>query len=260
MIDDDIAVICDKCGCEFDAHESMPDPETDLGDFCFECYLEMEEKWDVKRGIAFLQCELPSMEDFMKDYKKFAKGSLDPRSMENNCHAAANTLVQLVKDKFDIKLQRGHWLGIDVRHGTGTVQQHSWTKIHLKDNNVEFIVDPTQWVFTGAEPSLCIVDADDNRYDVGGYGMKEAILGKKKFPERKGKLTTTKFSDSTKKWLSGQCDRDWSKWSLDEMFVLANMDPRSMFGHQKEIFDAILKSGNKGLIPLEGLALVTGEM
>ena len=253
-------VICDECGCEFDAHESMPDPETNRGDYCFECFLEIEYKWDVKRGIAFLQCELPSMDDFMKGYKKFAKGSLDPKAMENNCHAAANALVQLVKDKLDIKLQRGHWIGIDARHNSRTVQQHSWTKVRIPDNNVEFIVDPTQWVFTGANPSLCIVDSDDERYDVGGYAMKKAICEKKEFPERKGNLFKTKFSDSTKKWLSSQSDRDWSAWSTDEIFILANMDPREMGGHQKEIFKAIAGQGHKGFIPLEGWALAMGEM
>jgi len=253
-------VICDKCFHVFDSDESMPDPETDLGDYCFACYLEMEYAWDVKRGIAFLKGELPSMDDFMKGYKKFAKGSLDPQKMENNCHAAASAMVKLVERKLNIKLQRGHWLGIDARHGNRTVQQHSWTKVRIPDNNVEFIVDPTQWVFNGMLPSIAVVESDDLRYDIGGYGMKQALFGAKKFPDRKGKLIKSCLGDAAKKWLSRQSDRDWSLWTIEEIFIIANIDPRSMCGNQKEIFGAIIKNGNKGFIPLEGLALAMDEM
>ena len=250
-----------SCGREFPAHESMPDPETKRGDYCFECYVDMEYEWDVKRGTEWLQINLPDMNTFMQGYKKFAKGSLDPEKMANNCHAAAHTLVQLVKGKMDIKLQRGHWTGGDVRKDNKrTVAQHSWTKVKVPDNNVMFIVDPTQWVFTGQEPYLCIVSEDDGRYDVGGYGIKSALLGEKVFPKRAGKLMASTLSDEAYQWLKSRNKRDWTKWTLDEMFVIANMDPRSMCGNQKEIFNAIIKSGNKGLIPLEGLALALGEM
>ena len=260
-MDMDDLIICDKCECEFESHESMPNPETDSGDYCFKCHLDMEHDWNLKRGIAFLECELPSMAAFMKGFKKFVKGSLDPRSLENNCHAAATTLVKLVNGKLAIKLQRGHWMGTDVRNNNRTMQQHSWTKVQIPDNDIEFIIDPTQWVFTGADPSLSIVDANDNRYDVGGYATKQLLYGKMiYFPDRKGKLTETKFSNSTKKWLSTKADRDWSLWSNDEMFSLANMDPRTMDGHQKEIFNTIVKQGKKAFIPLEGLAIASGKM
>jgi hypothetical protein len=247
-------VICDKCDCEFPAHESMPDPETDLGDYCFECYVDMEYEWDVKRGTAWLKVHLPSLEDFMKGYKRIAKGTLNPRSMENNCHAAANTLVQLVKDKMKIKPQRGHWTGGDVRSAGRVMQQHSWTQVSVPDNNIQFVVDPTQWVFTGAEPSLCISTEDDTRYDIGGYHVKEAILGKKVIPERNGPTVKSNLNKEARDWLKKQADRDWSVWTIEEQFVLANMDPRAMLC-AKDIFKAIIDGGNKGLIPLEGLEL-----
>jgi hypothetical protein len=145
-----MVLFCDNCGCEFPASESTPHPETEIGDYCFECHLELEHNYDVERGVARLKLELPSMKEFMKGFKNIAKGSSDPRKMEGNCHAAATILVELLKNKLDIKLQRGHWVGTDARSNSRHMQQHSWTKIKLPDIDMEFIVDPTQWVFTGA--------------------------------------------------------------------------------------------------------------
>ena len=254
-----IQLVCEKCEAEINDGDDMSHPETGCGNYCFECYIELEHDWNVKRGIAFLECELPSLDDFMRGYKKFAFGSLNPRSMENNCHAASSALVKILGKKCNIKLQRGHWIGMDIRNKTRSMQQHSWTKVRIPGNDVEFIVDPTQWVFTGDNPSLCIVDADDCRYDIGGYGIKAALY-KHDFPERTGTLRKTNLSDSPKKWLSSQFNRDWSVWSIDEILALANMDPRSMAGNEKEIFDAIVKSGNEAFIPVDGLALAMGKM
>ena len=250
-------LICDKCGCEFPSDQSMPHPETDLGDYCFECHLENEDEWNFAKGKTWLEERLPSLDEFMVAYKNFAKGkSLDPRSMENNCCAAANALFQLMKGKLDIKTERGHWLGKDARGNGRGLQQHSWTSVRVPDNDIRFIIDPTQWVFTGKEPGLYICDADDNRYDIGGYKMKAALNGHKPFPERKGKVSKSGLSTKAKDWLKDQADRDWSEWSIEELFFLANMDPRNMGGFGKEIFQAIIKGGNKGFIPLEGLDLV----
>lgn len=252
---DEIQICCDGCGCDYPANLSMPDPETDRGDYCFECYDDLVYKWDVKRGTAWLKLHLPDLDTFMKAYQKYAKGSLDPRKMENNCHAAANALCKLMKGKMEIKLERGHWVAPDARGNNKAFQQHSWTSVRVPGNNIQFIVDPTQWVFTGAEPDLCISNEDDRRYDIGGYTVKQAILGKREIPKRKGKTTKTGFGKKTKEWLSHHSDRDWSVWTIDEMFVIANMDPRNMGGHAKEIFEAIIKTGNLGMIPMEGLDL-----
>lgn len=248
-------VICDKCGRDFAAHKSMPDPETACGDYCFECYSDVAYKWDNKRGTAWLKFHLPSLEDFMKAYKKYAKGSLDPRKMENNCHAAANALIQLLKGKMEIKLERGHWLGGDVRTPNTPFQQHSWTSVQVPDNDIVFIVDPTQWIFTGAEPALCISNEDDRRYDIGGYNIKAAILGEKVIPERSGKTIKNNLPKAAKEWLNAKSSRDWSVWTVDEMFAIANMDPRRMQGNAKSIFKAIIACGHKGFIPLEGFDL-----
>lgn len=254
-MEDEAHICCDRCGCDYPANLSMPDPETNLGDFCFECFTVIEYKWDVERGTAWLNLNLPNLDVFMKAYKKYAKGSLDPRKMENNCHAASNALFQLLKKKMTIKLERGHWLGGDVRNDDKSFQQHSWTSVEVPGNNIKFIVDPTQWVFTGMQPELCISNEDDRRYDIGGYRVKQAILGKKIIPERTGKTIKNKLGESDRKWLAHLADRNWDVWTTEEMFVIANMDPRNMSGHAKNIFKAILDCGMAGFIPLEGLTL-----
>ncbi len=255
MVEDEASIMCDKCGSDFPAHTSMPDPATERGDFCFECYLKLEDEHKFDSGKEWLEDRLPSLKDFMKAYQKYAKGSLDPLKMENNCAAAANALFQLMKGKLDIKTERGHWVGSDARGGGQGLQQHSWTSVSVPDNDIRFIIDPTQWVFTGREPGLYICDSDDSRYDIGGYRMKAALQGNKPFPERKGKLFKSGLSPKVQDWMKDLADRNWTQWSIDEIFFLSNMDPRNMAGFGKEIFQAIIKSGNKGFIPLEGLDL-----
>jgi len=247
--------ICDKCLCDFPADTSMPDPETNSGNFCYDCYLNLEYQWDNKRGIAWLKEHLPSLENFMKAYKTYAKGSLDPRKMENNCHAAATALVKLLKDKMDITVERGHWVAPDVRRAKIPFQQHSWTSVRVPNNSIVFIVDPTQWVFTGKEPELCISNEDDRRYDIGGYNIKAAILGEKVIPERNGTTVKSNLPKAAKEWLNSKAPRDWSIWTVEEIFVIANIDPRKMNGNAKSIFKAIIDCGHEGFIPLEGFDL-----
>lgn len=251
----EVHVICEQCDCEFSADQSMPDPETELGDLCPECYYEATYQWDIRKGTKWLKDNLPSLPDFMKAYQKYAKGSLDPRDMENNCHAAATALFKLLKNKMDIKVERGHWVASDVRRNHVPFQQHSWTSVRVPDNNVAFIVDPTQWVFTGETPSLCISTEDDRRYDIGGYNIKAAILGEKVIPERSGRTIKSNLPKAAKEWLNAKASRDWSVWTVDEIFVIANMDPRTMQGNAKTIFKAIIDCGHKGFIPLEGFDL-----
>jgi hypothetical protein len=247
-------VVCDKCECEFHADESMPHPKDGRGDYCFECLTEVTHEYDVERGTAYIKRFLPTLEDFMVGYQKHAKGhSLDYMILVGNCHAAANTLVQMTKNKLDIKLQRGHWLGNDAREERAgfPMQQHSWTLVKVEGNPVQFIVDPTQWVFTGRQPGIAIVDEDDRRYDMGGYNMKAAILGAPKIAAREGKLVPSKLSKKAQAELNRLAPRDWTQWTPGEMITIANLDPRNL-PLAKEIFTAIIKCGNKGFIPLEG--------
>lgn len=251
-MDDENNIVCNKCGSDFPAYQSMPYPGTHSGDLCFQCYDNLAYEWDVKRGIEQVKRLLPSIEDFMLGFKKYAKGSsLDPQILENNCHAAAHTLVEMLKGDHKIKIERGHWHGIDARKGGKTVAQHSWTSLVLPENCITFFVDPTQWVFNGTAPEICVTDEDDTRYDIGGYKLREAMLGKRELPVRKGKLKKSGLKKEAKEWLAQLADRDWSKWTDGEMITIANMDPRNI-PLAKPIFSAIINCGNAGFIPIEG--------
>jgi hypothetical protein len=255
---EDIETCCNKCHHDFPLYESMPDPETNTGDYCLDCFTDLEYIYDEKRGRKWLRDQLPSMEEFMKGYKRIAKGkSSNPRSLENNCHAAAITLIELLKGKVEVEIQRGHWLGNDARKGnTRTAQQHSWVKARVPDNNIGFIIDPTQWVFNGQSPTICLSTEDDDRYDLGGYRMKEAILGEKVIPERKGKLKPSHLDKNVRAWLNGKSPRDWTKWTDEEAFVIANINPKRMGGYATKIFEALEKCGYRAFIPCDARMLV----
>lgn len=257
-MEDECHVICDECGCDFPADTSMPHPEDDTGDFCFECYTGLLYKWDVKRGEAWLKLNLPSMDEFMVEYRKVCKAkNATPEQMEGNCHGAAMSLVSLCKRKgMDIELQRGHWLGDDVREERKhfPMQQHSWTRVNVPDNGVIFLVDPTQWVFTGKQPEFGISNEDDRRYDLGSYNIRKAFIDTS-IPERTGKTKKSGLSKAAMDWLNGIALRDWSVWTNEEMIKIANLDPRGMT-YIKEVWQAIIKAGNKGFIPIDGREMV----
>jgi hypothetical protein len=257
-MDTECNVICDECGHDFPADQSMPHPEDDTGDFCFECFVDLEYKWNVKRGAAWLKINLPTADEFLAEYRKVAKaknGTLE--SMEGNCHGAAMALVNVCKAKgLDIELQRGHWLGTDVRaeRSEFPMQQHSWTRMSVPDNQVRFIVDPTQWVFVGGSPTFGITDEDDKRYDLGSYTIRKAFCDDT-IPARSGKTKKSGLSKKAQEWLNNISPRDWSVWTDQEMIKIANFDPRGMM-HIKEVWQAIIKAGNIGFIPLDGRTMV----
>ena len=128
------------------------------------------------------------MEQFLKIFCRHCK--LQPRTarLEGNCHARLPALVEhLQKKNLDVKIKRGHWLGEDVRpeRRDHVAQQHSWVEMEVPDSSTVFYVDPTQFVFTGAEPSIGISTKDDYRYDPGGYTLRELCMGARQMPGTK---------------------------------------------------------------------------
>ena len=251
-------IVCDRCGEDTPSDQTMSHPEDDTGDLCIECYDHLSYEWDVNRGIAWLKLNLPTMDEFMVEYRKIAKvKNAKPEDMEGNCHGASMALVNVCKARgFNIELQRGHWLGHDVREERKhfPMQQHSWTKVRLPDNNVGFLVDPTQWVFVGGSPRFGITDEDDKHYDLGSYIIRKAFCDDT-IPVRTGKTTKSGLSKKAKEWLNNISPRDWSVWTNQEMIKIANFDPRGK-EHIKEVWQAIIKAGNIGFIPLDGRYMV----
>jgi hypothetical protein len=139
-------------------------------------------------------------------------------------------------------------------------QQHSWVEIEVPDSAIVFYADPTQFVFTGAKPSISISNKDDHRYDPGSYALREICMGPHQMPERNGSSThPSKLSNGAKQVIAALYGkRDWSRWTREEMHVVANTNPEKLAGYAKEIFTSIKESGNRSLIPIDARMEIIG--
>ncbi len=160
----------------------------------------------------------------------------------------------LRQKKVECRLKRGHWLGGDVRPSRRDFigQQHSWVQVTVPGNGIIFYADPTQYVFTGAEPCISISNEDDHRYDPGGYTLRQLAMGPRTMPAREGAAEITNLSEGARRKLGdlyGQ--RDWRRWTEAEMIVVANTDPRNLGSFAKEIFQKISQLGHRAWIPID---------
>ena len=246
---------CDQCGEEVDSCQTMPSPETGTGDLCPDCYEKACYKHQDRLGRAWIQQQLPSMAEFMGIYAAFCRISEEEAQLEGNCHAAAGALVKCLRQKkVECRLKRGHWLGGDVRPSRRDFigQQHSWVQVAVPGNGIIFYADPTQYVFTGAEPCISISNEDDHRYDPGGYTLRQLAMGPRTMPAREGAAEITNLSEGARRKLGdlyGQ--RDWRRWTEAEMIVVANTDPRNLGSFAKEIFQKISQLGHRAWIPID---------
>jgi hypothetical protein len=256
-----MTVTCDKCDKEFDSAESMPWPGEDHGDLCMECLMDAEYDYHVKKGTEEIQKHLPSMVSFTKEYKKrHATSRLTTPLMrhvtEGNCHPAAVLLVDLLSGTkgLAIKLKRGHWLGKDARPSRRDfpAQQHSWTEVRLDSNPIVFLVDPTQFAFTGAKPGIAISTEDDDRYDPGSFKFHRIIHGPTQLPARFGKEIESGLSKELKKdFAAAYGDRDWRVWTEAEIFAIANDNPARFGSLAREVYSIIEVAGYGAFIPVD---------
>lgn len=256
--------VCSKCGHETDLREAMPHPVTQ-NDLCLDCYIEVDDAVKLGKATKDLQQCLPSPAEFLEAYclhNKIPKAKRKFARLEGNCHAASHVLVLMLKAKNqDAKIKRGHWLGGDVRAERSAFvgQQHSWVEVRTNDGLVIW-VDPTQFVFTGKEPAISICSEDDNRYDPGGYRLKEIVLGRRDMEPRKGEAIPSNLSKKAQTAIAGRYGaRDWSLWTLDERFRLANTKPDELNGFAKEIFTVLRDSGCGALIPIDAREEILGD-
>jgi hypothetical protein len=115
-------------------------------------------------------------------------------------------------------------------------------------------LDPTQWVFTGAEPGIAVGE-DDLRYDGEGRLVEEAAAraaGNYEAPVREGDLSPSKLSDEAREALTLLAERDWSVWTPAELYWAAHLHPDRMGqAAAGEIQTAIGKAGGAAMIPNE---------
>lgn len=257
-------IVCSKCGHEANIHDSMPHPLTQE-DLCLDCYIEIDDAIKFKKTLEKLQKALPTPAVFLETYCQHNKIPKQKRKFERltgNCHAASHVLVQMLKPKgIDARIKRGHWLGGDVRSERSSFvgQQHSWVEIRTEDGLIIW-ADPTQFVFTGTEPTIALCSEDDNRYDPGGYRLKEIVLGRREIEPRKGETAPSKLSKKAQAAIAGRYGaRDWTVWTLDERFRIANTKPTEFNGYAKEIFTVLEKAGCGALIPIDAREEILGE-
>jgi hypothetical protein len=142
--------------------------------------------------LAALMARMPSWEEFL-----VACGITTSERLVGNCHWAATVLRDLLRTRgVPCRLRRGFWHGDDRRESRAgcAFQQHSW--VEARPGGIVFTVDPTQWVFTGAEPGIAIAE-DDLRYDGEGRLVEEAAAraaGNYEAPDREGDLSPSKLS------------------------------------------------------------------
>ena len=160
------------------------------------------------------------------------------------------------------ELHYGHWLGpvsescpVEGFKNGAPFQRHGW--IEREDGS---IVDPTRWVFEGAEPY--IYEGPNDYYDVGGNVYREASL--RPCPdydptEERTTLAVWKF------------DGDAHRYVMDEIFDhapgitapmawwLANLPLQRLDVHARPIYLALVDCGLRARIPIDNYRLVLGD-
>lgn len=170
-----------------------------------------------------------------------------------HCHEIAGEVMKA--GIVDGKLRYGHWLGpVDDRSlfANRPLIQHGWIEV-AADPYPETIVDPTRWVFEGAEPYIYV--GGNDYYDVGGNKFREenikpapptlkyktAVYGLSGLPYQKVK--TLLFDGGLEE---GQC-----VLSIEQRFWLCNLPLSYLAPYAMEIYTAAAAAGDKAFIPID---------
>lgn len=127
---------------------------------------------------------------------------------------------------------------------------HSW--IILPNGR---ILDPTRWVFEGAEPYVYVGDGDDPDYDEGGNDLHEAFLDRPP-PEYDAKAErcplglTGAAGTRVLELVGGDAP---SNLTEAQVFWLANVHYDRLKPYALEIYRAIAKAGLRAAIPFDNL-------
>lgn len=164
---------------------------------------------------------------------------------EGNCHGIASAIVK--SGMIDGRVERGHWLG-DVSAGSTfykrTIIPHSW--IRASDGS---IIDPTRWCFEQVEPYIYI-GKDEDSYDVGGNQLRMAIMNPLPEFNPNGKRVDLKLKEPCRTFVFALLNNP-PFITINQLFWLGNLSPDSFDGHVKEVYEAIEKSGNIAIIPID---------
>jgi hypothetical protein len=191
-----------------------------------------------------------------------ARTKLPAPEWAGKCYEVACVAAELVDGAVPVY---GHYLGLVVQ-GTlfedvacGFVQ-HGW--VQLPDGRV---LDPTRWVFEGAVPYIWV--GSDDEYDEGGNRFREALLGPPPPFDADGEVfevtanelpaagwqVIEKLLDLDAQYLEG-LEPGWL--CREQLFWLANVDPRRMRGQARAIYAMLEQFELRGFIPIDNLRMV----
>lgn len=178
-----------------------------------------------------------------------------------NCYAVACAMLErgaLKEEHEDAKKRYGHWLGpVDPKapkfgDRKTPFQRHGWLEVGTT------IIDPTRWVFENKKPYI-YVGKNRGKYDVGGNRIRMAIMG----PPPPYDMSAPRAKTAI--WsVCGEAHRfvmdrllggSLGLTKAQEMWV-ANADPAILGRHAKPIYQAIIKAGLPGLIPIDNRRLI----
>lgn len=179
-----------------------------------------------------------------------------------NCYAIASMMIaEKVFDNIpgmagaDLKLRYGHWTGYiarDTIFSSRAIISHGWIEIPPESlPGGGLIVDPTRWYFEGVTPYIFV--GINDHYDIGGSGLRNALHdidppacvegdGRFRYPASILKATVKSIL---------KCNCDENRMSIDQMFWLGNMDPRTLEPHTKDIYLWLGQIGQKASVPID---------
>ncbi len=176
------------------------------------------------------------------------------------CHGIAMIAAEMIEGAVALY---GHYLGqVDEKSmfHVKLLIQHGC--VLLPDGR---ILDPTRWEFEGKKPYLFVTD-DGEDYDEGGNKFRTANRSPPPAFD-----SADKFVTLNERILSGParafaertlcCDHAYGECELGvvtipQLFWLANMDPRAMEGHAKDIYKMFKKLDLIGFVPIDNQNMV----
>ena len=127
-------------------------------------------------------------------------------------------------------------------------------------------LDPTRWVFEGAKPYL--YHGPNDCYDEGGNALRMALMGgPPEFDPDEDIINIKPHMLATKAWVfveerlgledalmyEGYEPGDITK---EQLFWLANQDPRKLHGHARAIYAMLEGLDMKGFVPIDNWGMV----
>lgn len=179
---------------------------------------------------------------------------LPAKGWEGNCHGIAVKVLAagLVRGRAVYGCwhgeMKGHWAnraGVPFTH-------HGW--IALPDGN---IVDPTRWSFEASEPYIYVGPMDENLYDPGGNKarrMTQRMVGVSEECPMLGpgeKLIDLKLPKGAAELVNSLMGEDPGIFTMKRIIWLANRDPGELGEYAKPVYEALIRAGQTGWIPID---------